>query len=230
MKKVYKIIFIVICVIFLKLFITFCINEYFITQYNKHKYDESLIEKLFFLNIYQPYIAHYNHGNVLYNKGEYDEAIEEYKNALKLFPPKDKECSIRINLTLSMLKKLHNEIQNDDEIEDDLSILKEARDILCEKGCAHEDDNNGHNRQAQRLKNDIDKRIQELEQMKEQSNEEEEEEENEENNSQEENKENVEEIKEQLEEIKEQVMEERREEMETSIQLQNWEYYDGKTW
>lgn len=229
MKKVYKIIYIIICVIFLKLFITFCINEYFIAQYNKHKYNESLTEKLFFLNIYQPYVAHYNHGNVLYNKGKYDEAIEEYRTALNLFPPEDKECSIRINLALSMLKKLHNEIQSDDEIKEDLSILNEAKNILCEKGCANENDNKGHNRQAQKLKNDIDKRIEELEQMQEQPNQEEEED-DEESNSQEDNKENVEEVKEQLEEIKEQVMEDRREEIETSIELQNWELYDGKTW
>ena len=230
MNKIYKIIYIVFVIIFIKLLITFGLNEYFISQYNNKEYNESIVEKLLFLNIYQPYIAHYNYGNVLYNNGKYNQAIEEYKRALNLFPPQYKECPIRINLALSILKGLHTEPKNDNDINEDISILEEAKHILCEKGCAHEDDNNGHNRQAQRLKNDIDKRIQELEQMKEQASEGEKEEEDEENNSQEENKENVEEIKEELEEIKEQVMEERREEMESTIQLQNWEYYDGKTW
>lgn len=226
-KNIYKIIFVVLCIILIKLFITFCLNEYFISQYKQNDYSASLVEKLFILNMYQPYIAHYNYGNVLYNQGKYDEAIEEYQKALKLYPPKNKECLIRINLALSMIKKLHNEPQNDDEIKEDLNILEDAKDILCEKGCANENNNKGHNRQAQRLKNDIDDRIEELKQMQEQPNEEEEEDEEKEQPEEE----NKEEVKKQLEEIKKQSMEERQEVIDTMrILYEDGGFYDGKTW
>ena len=99
--------------------ITFGLNEYFISQYNNKEYNESIVEKLLFLNIYQPYIAHYNYGNVLYNNGKYNQAIEEYKRALNLFPPQYKECPIRINLALSILKGLHTEPKNDNDINEE---------------------------------------------------------------------------------------------------------------
>lgn len=158
MKKVLKIIYIILLIILVKLLFTFIINEIFISKYNDGEYKEKDVKKLFILNITQPYIAHYNYGNVLYKNGDYDGAISEYEKALKAFPPEKKECSIRINLALAILSK----IDVNEGKEEAIKKLNKARDVLCEDGCAHKNDDNGHSKKAEKLKKDIDNAIKQL--------------------------------------------------------------------
>ncbi len=82
--------------------------------------------------IEMPAIICYNQANNLYNNGKYEEAIIKYKKSLELFPSKDKECKIRINLALTNLKKLEKEAIREKKLE----ILQESSKILTEKGCA----------------------------------------------------------------------------------------------
>ena len=102
-----------------------------------------------------PYMLWYNHGNDLYNKGDYTEAISAYDIALDLFPTKYKECKIRINMALAMLKK----ITPDYDINTRLEVLNIAREVLTDDGCAGKEDDNGHSKEAEKLKKDIDREI-----------------------------------------------------------------------
>lgn len=228
MKKVLIIIYIVLLLILVKLISSFCINEIFILEYNEKKYKKDYVETLFILNISQPCIAHYNYGNVLYQNSDFDGAILEYKKALNMFPSKEEECSIRINLALAMIKKINEEDKNDDNKNIILQILKDAREVLCENGCANKSDNNGHSTQAEKLKNDIDNKIKELQT-------EEEQEKNEKNQNNDINEKNQEEKKidekeEKLKELQKKGREERDADLSYTKQMMEYEYYNGKKW
>ena len=162
MKKRVIAVFIIFVVIWLKLICTYSINEIFIMQYNAKKYEENFVKKLFIGNFLEPYIAHYNYGNVLYKNNNYDKAIEEYNKALKLYPKHDRECKIRINLALAMLKKIDEKDESEDNKKTTLSILNSAKEVLFEHGCANRDDNNGHNEDAEKLKKEIEEKENEL--------------------------------------------------------------------
>ena len=128
MKKVLLIITILLSIIFLKLGTTYLFNEIIIKDYENNKYDNNLINTLYLLNFNEPYIAYYNHGNLLYRLEEYDEAINKYEQALTKQPTEDRICDIRINLSLSYLQTI-----DENDSEKSLSILKEAKEILYEE-------------------------------------------------------------------------------------------------
>ncbi len=213
MKKRTLIIYIILILISIKLPATFLINESFISDYNKGIYNEKKIQKLFCLNIIESYIAHYNYGNVLYQNNNFDKAIEEYKKALKRFPPEDKECSIRVNLVLAMLAKI-DENDSKDEI---ITMLQEAREELCDDTCENE--------KTQKLKNEIDNMIKELNQSNQ------EEQEQKENEAEEDKEEpNKDEIQEQLEKIQRDAKQSRDEDLEYINSTVGQDYYSGKRW
>jgi len=213
MKKKTLIIYIILILIAIKLPATFLINESFISDYNKGVYNEKKIQKLFFLNIIESYIPHYNYGNVLYHNNNFDKAITEYKKALKKFPPEDKECSIRINLALAMLAK----IDENDSKDNIIKSLQEAKEELCDNTCENE--------KTQNLKNEINNMINTLNQ----SNEEEQEQNDnkvEENNEEQ----NKDEIQKQLEEIQKAAQQSRNEDLEYINSTAEQDYYTGKRW
>lgn len=153
MRKINITIYVLLIMILLKISSTYILNENFIAKYEKSTYDDGILSVLSIANIWQPYIIHYNKGNVLYKNGKYEEAIEEYKKALNLFPPKKKECLIRINLALAMIKNAES-IENQ-TIDGILPILSDAKEVLYEDGCANKNDDGGHNKKAIQLKKDI---------------------------------------------------------------------------
>ncbi|MCI8546214.1 MAG: hypothetical protein HFJ44_03165 [Clostridia bacterium] len=231
-KKILTIIEIILLLILIKLFLTFLLNGIFIAKYNKEKYDINDLKVLSLINFPESYIYHYNQGNVLYQNGKYDEAIEEYYKSLEKHPPEKKECAIRINLTLAKLKTLKSETEENKK--KNIEILKQARKILCENGCANEEDSNGHSKKAQELKEDIDKKLKQLEEDKEEnsSDEKNKEEQEKEEKSKENNK--TKEAEEKLMKIQEQTIGERQKELEDNEMLwsddYSYIYYDGKTW
>lgn len=184
------------------------------------------------LIIQVPYILQYNYGNMAYNQKKYEEAIEKYENALDLFPPKSKECNIRINLALSMLKT----IKSDDTVSVKLNVLQKAREVLTEKGCANEQDDNGHNAEAEKLKKDIDKEIEKLKKQQTYTDEDEEDEEDKKDENKKDEKKESKEEKEvneklkKLEKIQEETMKERKSDLDEAKELFNFEYYSGKKW
>lgn len=233
-KKILTIIEIILLLILIKLFLTFVLNEMFIVKYNKEKYDTNDLKILSLMNFPQSYIYHYNQGNVLYQNGKYNEAIEEYYKSLEKHPPEKKECSIRINLALAKLKTLKKETEENKK--KNIEILKQARKILCENGCANENDSNGHNEKAQELKEDIDKKLKQLEADQEENSSDEKNENKNEQEKEEKTKENnkTKEAEEKLMKIQEQTIGERQKELEDNERLwsddYSYIYYDGKTW
>ena len=136
-------------------------NESVIDKYNNEEYSVSL-DALTFLNIFQPYIVHYNEGNIKYQNSDYEGAIESYNKALELDPPKDEECSIRINLALAMVYKLGEAYAEPENVENSIAVLKDAKAVLLAEGCATEE-GDGHSETAEELKEEIEKMLEELE-------------------------------------------------------------------
>lgn len=239
MKKAIKIILIVIWVILFLFFglltFNYFYNEFTISKYDEHdySYDDDL---LVHTSIFQSYIAHYNNGNIHYQAGEYEEAIEDYKQALEANPPHEsEECDIRVNLALAIIGTLPEEYSSPENIEQSIATLQEAREYLLQEECAL-DEGEGHDKDAQKLKNEIDALIEQLKQQQQsqggqgQDNQNKPEEEEEEENGGQGDRE--EEIKEELQQLQEESHQDREdtlqlyEEMDTNADY-NW---GGQVW
>lgn len=111
---------------------------------------------------YKPMKLDYNNGRMFYKMGEYEQAESHFVMALWERKTKRQECKIRINLALSIVAPITPESVNADNLEESIARLEYARDILTENDCAHENDSDGHNKKAQRLKEEIDEYIKKL--------------------------------------------------------------------
>ena len=133
---------------------------------------------------YDAYVMNYNLGNANYKNEDYSKAQIYYEKCLEFELPKQKECSIRINLTMTKIMQIdfntvdtgYEAFKNDEEVDKEALIkkidgvidqLKADREILTEKNCAGAEDDNGQSKEAETLKKDIDDKIEELEKMKE---------------------------------------------------------------
>ena len=152
-KKIIACIYIIMMLVASKLAFNYIYNEYMISQYDKGNYDVS-VQPIFSCNWVQPYVAHYNAGNMYYEKGEYKLAIKEYKQALKR-ESKNHLCDIRVHIALSMIGTLPEEYGSEENIESTVKLLTEAREILIQDGCASEK-GDGHDEDATKLKKEID--------------------------------------------------------------------------
>lgn len=133
---------------------------------------------------YDAYVMNYNLGNANYKNKDYSKAQIYYEKCLEFELPKQKECSVRINLTMTKIMQIdfntvdtgYEAFKNDEEVDKEALIkkidgvidqLKADREILTEKNCAGAEDDKGHSKEAETLKKDIDDKIEELEKMKE---------------------------------------------------------------
>ena len=167
--KVKKRIWICVCILLLLLSFNltfhYFYNEHMIEKYNHQEYSLGG-NPLLFCNWFQPYVAHYNMGNIYYQNEEYADAMYEYQRALDANPGKGKECSVRINLALAILKTMETDYDSEENVEDSLEKLREARSVLLEEDCATEA-GDGHSETAEELKCEIDEMIQKLEENQE---------------------------------------------------------------
>ena len=137
-------------------------NKSFVRAYENEQYDTKKEEALLVMNSPEGYVPYYNLGNASFKNEDYIAAVSYYVEALKTNPPEDKECLIRINLALAMCYTIDFEDLDTQEKKDDaIAILQSARAILLEKGFAT-DDGNGKSADAQQLKDDIEKMLEEL--------------------------------------------------------------------
>lgn len=178
----------------------------------------------------QLYIFHYNRGNEFYELGQHEKAASEYEKALKLYVPEGRECDIRVNYALSMCAGLNlNDLTGLTEEEKTAMIntLETAIDILVEEECAHRNDNNGHDAEAQRLKNEL----QEIIDMLKQEQEQEQPEDSDENQEEvEQPEEELSEEQQQLQEIMQQGTDEHTAGMEEMEMYDGYSYYNGQCW
>lgn len=225
MKKILMAVWIVFVLFFICFSVNFAANEIMIDKYHEGIYEENNLDIMGFT---QPYIEPYNKGNIYFQKGNYEKAIEEYQKALEKNPPHDRECMIRINLALAMVTPINPEEVTEDNLEETINILEEAKDVLTIHGCANENDHNGHNEEAQTLKDEIDEFEDMLKQKDDEENSNDDDKDESKKNDDNDEVENRDETREQLEEIQEQGIEERN---ESSIDYwDDFSYYDGPQW
>ena len=159
-KKVLLTVLCIVVVILLKLICDYILNTIQVNSYKEEKYNADLAQLVATLKFNKSHAANYNYGNVLYQKGDYGGAIEQYKNALDTIVPSGEECDIRVNYALAICKtvKLEKEDEKDEEkVKEAIKKYESAIDVLVAVECAHRNDNNGHDKDAQQLKNDIQK-------------------------------------------------------------------------
>ena len=164
-KKVLLTVLCIVVVILLKLICDYILNTIQVNSYKEEKYNADLAQLVATLKFNKSHAANYNYGNVLYQKGDYEGAIEQYKNALDTIVPSGEECDIRVNYALAICKtvKLEKEDEKDEaKVKEAIKKYESAIDVLVVVECAHRNDNNGHDKDAQQLKNDIQKEIDRL--------------------------------------------------------------------
>ena len=225
-RKVLILIYIILILITLKLLCNVLINSILISNYNNGKYSDSQARVLTFLNFSESYIAHYNYGNILYQNGEYEEAIEEYEKALNGFIPKYKECNIRINYALAICKTVSVDEKDQTSIKNAIKKYESAIEVLTEEGCANKNDDRGHNQKAEQLKKDIQKEIDRLKKLQETENTEtndEEEDNPKEDEDNKDSKDNTEKVEEEIQEIKGNATQKQR---ETESQYEDFGNFD----
>lgn len=216
-KKVCIGLIILFSLLFLRFFSVYFLNEKMIAEYEKGNDSSFYIDLLYVLNFQQSYIDYYNHGNIYYQKEEYEKAIDRYEIALTKNPTKKRVCDIRINLSLATLQLA--------DVKEDMSYLKKAREILYQDDCAHEEDENGSSKEAEKLE-------QEIKELESQVGTENPENPDPNGKPEEEDPEvpNEKSIEEQLKEEIIQNNQARNENIQTWENLNNYEYYSGKSW
>lgn len=154
-----------LCALFL--IVRWCVNAYYVAEAKRGDYHPEVEQRLTELNFPDGYIVWYNLGNYYFDRGDYEEAVDAYYRAIDSGIPYEKECEVKINLALAMIGQLSDEewdafldaetsAEMDAQARNVEKTLITARSILIEDGCAHEDDEDGHNEQAQTLKDEID--------------------------------------------------------------------------
>ncbi len=138
-------------------------NHRFVKAYSYGEYLTEEEEKLTFLNTPEGYLPYYNLGNASYQEEDYNSAIGYYTKALSLFPIGQKECDIRINLALSMVYSIdYYDLDSKEKVDTALIILYKARDLLLVHDWATADGEGHKSDDAQQLKEDIERLIEQL--------------------------------------------------------------------
>lgn len=91
--------------------------------------------------------------------------MDNYEEALKYYIPRRKECDIRVNYALSICETVELDETNQESIEEAIQKYERAIDILVEEKCAHRNNEKGHDKEAQELKDDIQKEIERLKKL-----------------------------------------------------------------
>lgn len=139
------------------------VNHSFVVSYAKGIYQPAKEEGLLTLNAPESYLPYYNLGNVAFEKEDYNSAIGYYTRALSLYPVGQKECDIRVNLALSMCYSIDFEnLSTKESLDSAQVVLYKARDILLTNNWATEDGVGHRDDDAQQLKEDIDRMLEQL--------------------------------------------------------------------
>ena len=230
MKKKGNIIaYLILIIVFLSFLFPFCLNEIFIYKYNKGEYNKDLGKSLTVFGFTEKYIGHYNYGNLLYQIGYYEDAIDEYNKSLEEGPSEERVCSVRINLALAIVATINEEMDCDTKLE----TVQKAKDALFQDNCAYEGNEYGNSEEAIELGIELSILEEELSKSCEggQSGGDSEDDSDSNNDSEDEEKKAEEEKKsEELEERNEGASGSRQDELDQMEGYDNYSYYDGKKW
>ena len=108
---------------------------------------------------YKPARVNYNKGVKCFREGDYEDAEYYFQQAMWRKHTKRDECKFRINKALSITTPITPESVTPENLDESIERLEEARDFLTQNDCAHKNDSKGHNRKAQKLKEEIDEYI-----------------------------------------------------------------------
>ncbi len=221
MKKVLYLVYIILIIIALKFIYNISMNSILIKNYKDGEYSTDKMNALTTLNFIQKYVAHYNYGNMYYKSGEYEKAIEEYREALEGSIPKNKECKVRINYALAICETVEVDEKKQEEIKEAIKKYESAVDVLTEKGCASKEDDDGHSKKAQTLKDDIQDEIDRLKKLKEDDDEDDG---NDEEEKPEEREEKEEDIETKIQNIRENAIIDQRQSEDTFKNFNNYDF------
>lgn len=225
MKKVLIFLYVFVLIVFAELLITFVINEVYIYKYEKGNYDKGLVKSLFVLNYNERYIPYYNYGNYLYKTGDYKNAALEYEKALEKNVPDKRVCMVRINLSLSLMGTVSDDMTDDEKIE----IYEKAKNVLYEDNCAEEGQGQGgSSEESEELEDEIQEKEDEIEEGK--SSGEKDDDGNSDPEKEKEEKEKEEEKSKELEDRNKDANKNRQEGLDDYRDLDDREYYYGKKW
>ncbi len=144
------------------------VNAAFLKSYEKGIYSGMSESMLMPLKFGDNYIVPCNLGNAAFMQGDYKRAVSCFQTALESNPPEyDEECRIRVNLALSLCHTINfGALDRSDEkaVSEAVQTLYTARSVLTLHECASEPvgSDDGHFKDADLLKHDIDKMLQEL--------------------------------------------------------------------
>ncbi len=233
LKKIVAAAGIVSALVLAMLTVNYAVNEYEIKRCADGRYGHSSVNAL--LGFTQPYIYPYNMGNEYYMKGDYEGAEQRYREALEKTPGGDRDCKIRINLALSVVKQIDPDTVTSDELDSVIERLEDAKTVLTENGCAHMDDAEGHSEDAQTLKDEIDRFEETLRQQSQPQEQPDDKNQSDGNDTDEdqddETSKKSDEIKQKLKEIQGDSIEQRNQEMdEYESYKDGYTFYNGATW
>ena len=142
----------VTCTLLLSLYgLNFFSNEFVNQKMLDNVFDRNDFAWLGFM---EPWKEPYNLGTNYLRQRKYPEAIEQFDKALTHVIPDDSECEVRINKALAMTLPIKEELVTDRNLDEVITKLEEAEQVLLEKGFAAED-GNGDYEDAQQLYDDI---------------------------------------------------------------------------
>jgi tetratricopeptide (TPR) repeat protein len=147
------------------------VNADYLRNYKNGRFSTIPEVLLLYLPFGENYVAPYNLGNAEYQRGNYEKAVDYYFQALSAdtpeHPAREEECRIRVNLALSLCHTIdfdNLDYSNAEAVAEAMVTLQQARAILTEAECASEPvgSDDGHYRDADKLKHDIDKMLEQL--------------------------------------------------------------------
>ena len=106
--------------------------------------------------------------NEYYDSYKYSNAADEYNKALSYPVPDGEECAIKVNLVLAKIALVNFDNVQEADLSDTIDLLSDCIDLLCEDGCAHKNDENGHDSTAQELKDELEQILEKLKDQQEQ--------------------------------------------------------------
>lgn len=101
-----------------------------------------------FINIIEPYKAHFNNGTVLFRLHRYIDAEKELNQALLRNPPKDVVCEVRVNLALS-IEAQADILSEEKKYDESIILYDKARTTLYGDNCASPNDMSGDSGEAE---------------------------------------------------------------------------------